>query len=108
MARLRKPNGKAKYFEFLIDTGADYTLISHYDAQILGLTYKAIKQKEIKVEVANLTFIHTKKVSLILTIDNHDFKIPVLVAREKAEPLLGRKRTSHIQKKTNVCFQKQF
>lgn len=25
------------------DTGADYTLISQYDAQLLGITYKAIK-----------------------------------------------------------------
>ncbi|MEK7524679.1 MAG: retropepsin-like aspartic protease [Patescibacteria group bacterium] len=91
MARLRKPNGKARYFELLIDTGADYTLISQYDAQLLGLKYKAIKQKEIKVEVANLTFIYTKKVSLLLTIEGHEFTIPVLIARDGVESLLGRK-----------------
>ncbi len=56
MAKLRKKNGKARYFELLIDPGADYTLISQYDAQLLGFKYKAIKQKEIKVEVANLAF----------------------------------------------------
>lgn len=91
MAKLRKPRGKARYFEFLIDTGADYTLISQYDAQLLGIKYKNIKQKEIKVEVANLAFIHTKKVSLLLTMEGRDFTIPVLIAREKVESLLGRK-----------------
>lgn len=91
MAKLRKPNGKARYFELLIDTGADYTLISQYDAELLGLRYKAIKQKEIKVEVANLAFIRTKKVSLLLTIEGYDFTIPVLIAREGVESLLGRK-----------------
>lgn len=91
MAKLRKPNGKARYFELLIDTGADYTLISQYDAQLLGVTYKAIKQKEMKVEVANLAFIRTKKVSLLLTIEGHDFTVPVLIARDGVESLLGRK-----------------
>lgn len=91
MAKLRKLNGKARYFEFLIDTGADYTLISQYDAHLLGINYKNIKQKEIKVEVANLAFIHTKKVSLLLTLEGYDFHIPVLVAREEVESLLGRK-----------------
>lgn len=101
-AKLRMQKGKARYFEFLIDTGADYTLISQYDAQLLGLKYKNIKQKEIKVEVANLAFIHTKKVSLILTIEDYDFNVPVLIAREEVESLLGRKG---IFEHFNVLFQ---
>lgn len=91
LAKLRKKSGKARYFEFLIDSGADYTLISQYDAQLLGVEYKRIKQKEIQVEVANLAFIHTKKTMLILTIENENFPIPVLIARENVESLLGRK-----------------
>lgn len=91
MAKLRKSKGRARYFEFLIDTGADYTLISQYDAQLLGINYRNIKQKEIKVEVANLAFIHTKKISLLLTIEGREFIVPVLVAREQVESLLGRR-----------------
>lgn len=91
MAKLRNGNNRARYFEFLVDTGADFTLISRYDAQLLGLVYNKMKQKEIKVEVADLTFIRAKKVSLVMSIEGHDFKIPVLVAKKSVESLIGRK-----------------
>lgn len=44
-----------------------------------------------QVEVANLAFIHTKKTTLTLTIEKENFPVPVLVARENVESLLGRK-----------------
>lgn len=91
MAKLRKHKGKARFFEFLIDTGADYTLISQYDAALLGIDYKKLKQKEIQVEVANLAFIHTKKMSLILTLEEDDISIPVLISKENVASLMGRK-----------------
>lgn len=91
MAKLRKENGKARYFEFLIDSGADYTLISRSDGLILDIDYNELQTKEIKVEVANLNFIHTKEVKLFITIEDKDFAIPVLIAKEEVECLLGRK-----------------
>lgn len=91
MAKLRKESGNARYFEFLIDSGADYTLISKYDAALLGVEYEQIEGKEITVEVANLTFIHAKRINLILTIEGQDLIVPVLVAAEDVEALLGRK-----------------
>lgn len=90
-ARLRTSNGKAKYFKFLIDSGADYTLISRSDALIIGIDYSELNSQEIEVEVANLTFIHAKKTTLIITIENQDLTIPVLIAKEDVECLLGRK-----------------
>jgi len=91
MAKLRKENGQARYFEFLIDSGADFTMISKSYASILDLEYSNLKGEEIKVEVANLTFIHAKKTTLILTIEGNDFVIPTLIANEEVECLLGRR-----------------
>ena len=91
MAKLRKENCKARYFEFLIDSGADFTMISKSYAAVLGLEYAKIKNTEIKVEVANLTFIQAKRTTLILTIEGNDLAIPVLIANEDVECLLGRK-----------------
>lgn len=91
LAKLRKKSGKARYFEFLIDSGADYTLISQYDARLLGVEYKKIKQKEMQVEVANLAFIHAKKTTFVLNVAGMDIDIPVLVSKENVESLLGRR-----------------
>lgn len=54
-AKLRKRNGRTRYFNFLLDSGADFSLISKSDAIVLGIDYSLIESKEIKVEVANLT-----------------------------------------------------
>lgn len=91
MAKLAFLPDKSRYFEFLIDSGADYTLISQSDALYLGLEYDEFESEETKVEAANLSFIHTKMALFILTIEGKNFRIPVLVAKEKVEPLLGRR-----------------
>lgn len=91
MAKLRDKNEKFRYCEFLVDSGADYTMIPNSTALVLSLEYEKIDSEEIKVEVANLAFMHTKKTTLTLTLEGHDFEIPVLIAKEEAECLLGRK-----------------
>jgi predicted aspartyl protease len=91
MAKLKKGKGRARYFEFLIDSGADFTLISKADAYLLGIDYKELPGKEIKVEVANLAFIHAKQTRFTISIEGHDFTIPVLIAKEEVERLMGRK-----------------
>jgi hypothetical protein len=48
-AKLQKGKNKARYFEFLIDSGADYTLISKSDAYLLGIEYEKIDTKELKL-----------------------------------------------------------
>ena len=82
---------KSKYFSFLVDSGSDYTLISQSDAVTLGIDYKEINAPEIKIEIADLTTMHTKKVPLTLLIDTFELNIPVLIAKEPVERLLGRK-----------------
>jgi predicted aspartyl protease len=88
---LCKPNGdKAKFFQFTIDTGADYTLISRADAMYLGIEYSRIRQKEINAEVANCTPMRTKLVRLSMEIGGRNFLVPVLVASGQVGCLLGR------------------
>lgn len=91
MAKARYGKGRARYLEFLIDSGADYTLISKSNAYLLGLNYSEINKREVKVEVANLAFISTKKVSLKLTIEGEEINVPALIANQEVENLLGRK-----------------
>ena len=105
MATICQPNGRARYFEFLIDTGADYTLISRYDAALLGIDYAEIAKEETKVEAANLSFLHTKKVNLIINIEKEALTVTVLIAKEDAEALLGREG---VFKQYDVLFQKNY
>lgn len=90
-AKLQEGKNRARYFEFLIDTGADYTLISKSDAQLLGIDYLKLETQEITVEVANLSVIHAKRAQVKMTLDNEEFTVPVLIAKENVERLLGRK-----------------
>ena len=79
----------SRYFEFLIDSGSDYTLISKSHAVLLGIDLKKLKTD--KVELANLSFIKVYKSRLSITINNTALIIPVLIADEEVECLLGRK-----------------
>lgn len=90
-AKLGKTKNNSKYFEFLIDSGADYTIIPQSDAEILGINYENIKSKEIIIEAANLTKIRTKEVRLTITIRDISFTIPVLISEKEVERLIGRK-----------------
>lgn len=90
-ARLFLRKKKFRYLELLIDSGADYTMISKQDASVLGIVYKKIKQPETRIEVANLTPLKAKRISLKIIIGEELFTIPVLVADGVVESLLGRK-----------------
>ena len=89
--RFRSTAGKARYFELLIDSGADYSIISKSDAIALGIDYNHIQCKEKRVEAANMSSIHVKDVRLSLSIDKLSLTVPVLISREYSEALLGRK-----------------
>ena len=102
MAKLGPPKNKQRYFEFLVDSGSDFTIISKSDAAYLGINYQDIKEPEVGVEVANLAIIKTKKTSMILTIKNINLLIPILVANQEVECLLGRKG---IFDRFNIIFQ---
>mgnify|MGYP001589616802 CR=1 FL=1 len=69
MAKLSKDQNQGRYFKFLIDSGADYTLIPKSKAILLGLNYKKLKDTETKVESANHSYIKTKKTKLTITIE---------------------------------------
>ncbi len=91
-AKLQKGNLSAKYFEFLIDTGADFTLMSQYDASLFGVQYDDINSVEIKIEAANQTLLHAKKAKVNIILGTHSLLVPILISREQVEiPLLGRK-----------------
>lgn len=91
-AKLQKGNLSAKYFEFLIDTGADYTLMSQYDASLFGVQYDDINSVEIKIEAANQTLLHAKKAKVTMSLGMYSLIVPILISREQVEiPLLGRK-----------------
>lgn len=90
-AKLGKKGGQPRYFEFLIDSGSDYTIIPQSDAAILGVNYKELSTKEIEIHTANLTTMHGKEARMILTIGKFDLNIPVLIIKEEVERLLGRK-----------------
>ena len=66
MAKLSFGENTPRYFEFLIDSGSDYTLISQSDALVLGIRYQDIRSSESTAELADLNIIHTKKINLEL------------------------------------------
>lgn len=90
-ARLWPEGKRQRYFEFLVDSGSDFTLISRSDGMFLGVDYTLLDGEEVEVQVANMTVLHTKKVKLMLEICDETFEIPVLVAKEEVERLLERK-----------------
>ena len=91
MAKLGNDKSSARYFEFLIDSGADYTLIPKSAATILGVDYDKIPNQKTKIETANLQSIRAKKTELLFIMSNIKFKIPVLICEAEVECLLGRK-----------------
>ena len=90
-AKLGKAKGPSRYFEFLIDSGSDYTIIPKSDAEILEVHYDQLESKEIKVEAANLTVMHGKEAKLKIEIMGEILTIPVLITKEEVDRLLGRK-----------------
>ncbi len=90
-AKLSTDHEEGHYLRFLIDSGADYTLIPKSAAIMLGLNYKKLSTTEGTVEASNHTYIKTKTSHLHLTIDTVSIKIPVLVCEEEIECILGRK-----------------
>lgn len=84
-------NGVGRYFEFLVDSGSDYTLISKSDALILGVDLNHLKTSLIRVELANLEFLEAYKIKLKMTLFDQELIVPVLIADTEVECLLGRK-----------------
>lgn len=82
---------KAKHIHLLLDSGADYTILSRTDAIFLGVDYNTLSQKEETAEAANMSLIHHKKVRLYITIGTLTIQIPALVTKEPVQSLLGRK-----------------
>jgi len=91
MAKLGLPGERGRYFELLIDSGADHTLISRSDAMIFGLDYDKLTTKEMELEAANQTKILARKVTLQITLNDEDLLIPVFISKVEVQPLLGRK-----------------
>ncbi len=82
--------GQFRYFNFLLDSGADYSMISEGDALMLGLSYSSIQSNELKVELANTNHILAKKITLDLLMDGLLLQVPILVTKENLNCILGR------------------
>ena len=112
MEKLGLPGKRARYFELLIDSGADYTLISKSDAMIFGLDYDKLTTKEQELEAANQTKILAKKTTLMIAINGDELKIPVFISKNEVERLLGRKgifenyEITFQERKQKVIFKK--
>lgn len=91
VARLKTPHGTGRFFEFLIDSGADYSMISKADALTLGIDLNIMHGEEINVELADLHIMKTQKIQLLMTINGTELEVPVLIADGSVECLLGRK-----------------
>ncbi len=91
MVKLKKGKNPARYFSFLVDSGSDYTMLWQGEALTLGIKYDEIKKPEIRAEVADFDAIIAKETTIELIIEEMHIKIPVLIAKEKVERLLGRK-----------------
>lgn len=82
---------QSRYFEFLVDSGADFTLISKSYAALLGIYVDNLQAEITEVEIANLTFVKTYKLNVKITLRDEVFILPILIANEEVECLLGRK-----------------
>lgn len=103
-AKLGKNRDEARYLDFLIDSGSDYTIIPKSDGEILGINYEEIKGKEIRMEAANLTGIHGKETKMNIDIRGHNFTIPVVITEEEGDRLLGR---IGVFNKFNIIFKER-
>lgn len=97
-----RKSGISKYFEFLIDSGSDYTLIANSHAISLCLNYDEISNPEITLKVANHQQMKGKQIRLVFTLENINFDIPVVVTKQEVECLLGR---TGVFEPFNVIFQ---
>jgi predicted aspartyl protease len=91
MAKLSKGTNKPRNILMLIDTGADISLISKSFASLLGIQYAKIKSETVKVETASLDKINARKTKIHIKIGDDKFEIPIFVANDEVEALLGRK-----------------
>ena len=82
-------NNVSRYFEFQIDTGADFSLISKYHALILGL--KLSNAEIVQMELADCSNINVWKSELKITIADSEFLIPIMITDAHVDPLMGRK-----------------
>lgn len=83
--------GHERYVEFLVDSGADYTILSKATAGFLDIDYKTIRSSEIHLEAADMRTIKGKKVHLVIKIGGKNILTPVFIANQVVENLLGRR-----------------
>lgn len=79
-----------RYFDFLVDTGADLTTLPATAIAFLGIDCKKLEQS--KIQGVGGIFIHTWDTKLPIKIGNHELLIQVSITKDKSTPfLLGRK-----------------
>lgn len=83
--------GHERYVEFLVDSGADYTILSKTTAGFLDIDYKNIRSPEIHLEAADMRIIKGKKVHLVIKIGSKNILTPVFITNQVVENLLGRR-----------------
>lgn len=89
-AKFGKNKDELHFVDFLVDTGADYTMMSKFDAEAIGVNYEKIKGREIVLEAANMTSIRGKETRLIMSLRDMTFSIPAIITKGENERVLGR------------------
>jgi len=90
-AQLKSDTGESRFFEFLVDSGADMCTISKSHAAQIGINYEHLDTKEENIEMVNFQSVHGKKSMATLSFRGFEKEIPILICKEAASPLLGRK-----------------
>lgn len=103
-ARVETPHGSGRFIRFLIDSGADYSVISKIDAMSIGINVDTLRGEGTEVEYANRESIKGEKVQLSITLGDEKIDALFIVAYESGEALLGRKG---IFDKFDVLFQEK-
>lgn len=89
--QLKVPGHRSLYFEMLIDSGADYSIISQYDASRLGIEYDRIENEEKETEMADHSTMKTKETNVLIIINNIEIHIPIHISKKHLEPIMGRR-----------------
>lgn len=102
--RLKCNRKRARYLTFLVDSGADFTLISERDSLLLGVDYSQLPSPELELTLANDACMRAKKMPVSMQIAGRRIKVPTYIAKGDFDPLLGR---SGVFEHFDILFQER-
>ncbi len=86
-----KYSDSGELVEYLVDSGADQTILSKISASLLGIDYECLESKPIETEAINGSSLFVKESKVFIEIGGVDFRIPVWIADRHIMTVLGRR-----------------